>query len=80
MFLDDEPPISGGREIWGFPKSTPIGRKHENRASDHGGTLAALGKLSIYLKLIPDVDGRAKIAQLVGYAMEDITVTGCVRN
>ncbi|MFZ4762493.1 MAG: acetoacetate decarboxylase [Alphaproteobacteria bacterium] len=20
MFLDDEPPISGGREIWGFPK------------------------------------------------------------
>jgi acetoacetate decarboxylase len=22
MFLDDEPPISGGREIWGFPKKT----------------------------------------------------------
>ena len=20
MYLDDEPPISGGREIWGFPK------------------------------------------------------------
>ena len=20
MYLDDEPPIAGGREIWGFPK------------------------------------------------------------
>lgn len=22
MYLDDEPPIAGGREIWGFPKGS----------------------------------------------------------
>ena len=102
MFLDDEPPISAGREIWGFPKKhaapklevihdtltgtlhyaghlvalATMGYKHESHASDHGETLAALGKLGVNLKLIPDVDGRAKIAQLVGYNMEDITVKG----
>jgi hypothetical protein len=102
MFLDDEPPFSGGREIWRFPKkhAAPklevihdtltgtlhyahqlialgtMGYKHESRASDHGETHAALGRLGVNLKLIPDVDGRAKIAQLVGYAMEDIAVKG----
>ena len=24
MFLDDDPPIAGGRELWGFPRSLPI--------------------------------------------------------
>jgi acetoacetate decarboxylase len=24
MYLDDDPPIAAGREIWGFPKNTPI--------------------------------------------------------
>jgi acetoacetate decarboxylase len=23
MFLDDDPPIAGGRELWGFPKKLP---------------------------------------------------------
>jgi acetoacetate decarboxylase len=23
MFLDDEPPIAGGRELWGSPRSSP---------------------------------------------------------
>ena len=35
-----------------------------------------IGKLNINLKLIPDVDGTPKIAQLVGYNLEDITVHG----
>lgn len=26
MYLDDEPPISGGREIWGFPKKYGVAR------------------------------------------------------
>src|SRR5258708_22859528 len=102
MYLDDEPPISGGREIWGFPKKyghpklellhdtltgtvhyagqlvalATMAYKHENHASDHGETLGALTKLGVNLKLIPDVDGRPKIAQLVGYNMEDVTVKG----
>jgi hypothetical protein len=27
MYLDDEPPIAGGREIWGFPKKYGIPMK-----------------------------------------------------
>src|SRR5256884_2267483 len=28
MFLDDEPPIAGGRELWGFPKKLANPRLH----------------------------------------------------
>jgi len=35
-----------------------------------------LGKLSVNLKLLPDVDGRPKVAQLVGYNLQDIRVHG----
>lgn len=102
MFLDDEPPISGGREIWGFPKKhahpkldlvkdTLTGTLHyagqlvalgtmaykfEDQTSDHGATLAGLTRLGVLLKFIPDVDGKPKIAQLVGYNMSEVTVKG----
>jgi acetoacetate decarboxylase len=102
MYLDDEPPIAGGREIWGFPKKhakpalalvhdtltgslhyagqlvalATMTYKYEDHAQDHGATLAALTKLSVNLKLIPDADGTPKIAQLVGYAMSEVTVKG----
>ena len=39
MFLDDHPPIAGGRELWGFPKKlakpTPAGR--DRHAGRHAG-------------------------------------------
>lgn len=35
-----------------------------------------IAKTQINLKLIPDVDGSPKIAQLVAYNLEDITVKG----
>ena len=102
MYLDDEPPIAGGREIWGFPKKhakpalalvhdtltgslhyagqlvalATMTYKYEDHAQDHGATLAALTKLSVNLKLIPDADGSPKIAQLIGYAMSEVTVKG----
>jgi acetoacetate decarboxylase len=102
MYLDDEPPISGGREIWGFPKKYAAPKlevvhdtltgtlnyagqlvalgtmayKHHSQASEPDQTRAALTKLGVNLKLIPDVDGSPKIAQLVGYNMEDVTVKG----
>jgi len=102
MYLDDEPPTTGGREIWGFPKKIgqpnlrvahdtltgtlqyddervalgTMGYKYQNLAADADKTVAALGKLSVNLKFIPDVDGSAKIAQLVGYRMTDITLKG----
>jgi acetoacetate decarboxylase len=102
MFLDDEPAISGGREIWGFPKKhahpkvelivdtltgtlTYAGQlvalgtmayKYESHADDQGETARTLGRLGVNLRLLPDVDGKPKVAQLVGYNMNDITVLG----
>ena len=32
MYLDDEAPIAGGRELWGFPKKL-AGRKSRSRAT-----------------------------------------------
>ena len=50
--------------------------KYQSLAQDHGETLAAMKKLNVNLKWIPDVDGRPKIAQLVGYHLQDITLQG----
>lgn len=102
MYLDDDPPIAAGREIWGFPKKYAhpklevaadtltgtlsyagqlvamgtMGYKHEVYARDANKTVAALSKLQVNLKLIPDVDGKPAIAQLVAYNLTDITVKG----
>jgi acetoacetate decarboxylase len=102
MFLDDEAPTTGGREIWGFPKKIgnpdlrvihdtltgtlhyaerevalgTMAYKYRSLAEDHGETLAAMRKLNVNLKLIPDVDGSPKIAQLVGYHLADVTLKG----
>lgn len=96
MFLDDESPTTGGREIWGFPKKygtpelktiheTLVGTLrydeervalgtmvYKQKALDPAQVITGMKKLNINLKWIPDVDGSAKIAQLVGYNLEDI--------
>ena len=102
MYLDDESPIAGGREIWGFPKKwgmprlkvvrdTLTGTLHYDEEPVAMGTMrykiysleqrleevrTGLGKLNVNLKLLPDVDGRPKVAQLVGYNLQDIHVHG----
>lgn len=102
MYLDDEPPITGGREIWGFPKKygvprlktvkdTLMGTLHYDKQRVAMGTMAfkhvsltdrldevrkGLSKLNVNLKLLPDVDGKPKVAQLVGYNLEDAHVHG----
>lgn len=102
MYLDDDPPIAAGREIWGFPKkyaepslsiakdtltgtlsyggqTVAVGTmayKHESQARHPAKTLGALTKTQVNLKLIPDVDGRPAIAQLVAYELTEITVKG----
>ncbi|HYD98998.1 MAG TPA: acetoacetate decarboxylase [Alphaproteobacteria bacterium] len=102
MYLDDEPPVAAGREIWGFPKKYALpklfvdhdtltgtldygsqrvamgtmGYKHEDFAKDPAKRRNALAKTQCNLKLIPDVDGRPKIAQLVAYNLEDVTIKG----
>ena len=100
MYLNDHPPIAGGRELWGFPKKlaspslavdkdtlvgvlkygqipvavATMGYKH--RALPHEKVLAALSAPNYLLKIIPHVDGSARICELVRYYCESITVKG----
>nr|WP_041921848.1 acetoacetate decarboxylase [Hyphomicrobium denitrificans] len=102
MYLDDDPPIAAGREIWGFPKKYAhpklevvkdtltgtleysgqlvamgtMGYKHEKMSGNGERTMATLSKTQVNLKLIPGVDGKPGICQLVGYNLTDITVKG----
>jgi acetoacetate decarboxylase len=102
MYLDDEPPITAGREIWGFPKKYGVPRlkvtkdtltgtlhydgervalgtmtyKHRSLAGRLDEVARGIARLQVNLKLIPDVDGSPKVAQLVGYNLEDVTVRG----
>ena len=94
MFLDDESPIAGGRELWGFPKklASPslkvekdtlvgtldygsvrvatgtMGYKH--RTLDAAQIEAAIGAPNFLIKVIPHVDGTARICELVEFRLE----------
>jgi len=100
MFLNDEPPIAGGRELWGFPKklanptlhveidqlvgtldygpvravTATMGYKH--KAADAAAIRASLGAPNFLLKIIPHVDGTARICELIEYYLEDVTLKG----
>src|SRR5258707_1507375 len=100
MYLDDEAPIAGGRELWGFPKKlaspklsiesdtllgvlrygpvpvavATMGYKHRTLA--HDKILGSLSAPNFLLKIIPHVDGKPRICELVRYFCEDITVKG----
>lgn len=96
MYLDDGPPILGGRELWGFPKklanpklkvdketlvgtlnfgsvnvaTATMGYKH--KALAEADVLPSLQAPNFLLKIIPHVDGTARICELVRYYMTDI--------
>jgi acetoacetate decarboxylase len=100
MFLNDHPPIAGGRELWGFPKKLgsprlqtlsdtlvgtldygnvriaegTMGFKH--RLADHAAVLASLAAPNFVLKIIPHVDGSARICELVRYYTTQVTLKG----
>src|SRR5436190_14026471 len=100
MFLNDEPPIAAGRELWGFPKKLAnpslrievdtlvgtldygpvrvatgtMGYKHKE--ADVAAIKAALSAPNFLLKIIPHVDGTARICELVEYHLEDIEIKG----
>jgi acetoacetate decarboxylase len=100
MYLNDHPPIAGGRELWGFPKKlaapkleteidtlvgtldygkvriarATMGYKH--RPADHAAVLAGLQAPNFLLKIIPHVDGTARICELVRYFITDIDLKG----
>jgi len=98
MYLDDESPIAGGRELWGFPKklarpkmavesdvlvgslhygsvlcaSATMGYKYQ--ALDHDAVLKSLAAPNWMIKIIPHVDGTARVCELVEYYLENVTL------
>jgi acetoacetate decarboxylase len=101
MYLDDHPPLAGGRELWGFPKKLAQPRLHteidtlvgtldygpvrvatgtmgyKHRALDAGALGLGLAQTPNYLlKIIPHVDGSARICELVCYYLRDIVMKG----
>ena len=61
MFLNDEGPIAGGRELWGFPKklAQPTLR---TEIDTFVGTL--------------DYDARPRICELAEYRLDDVAIKG----
>ena len=100
MYLNDEAPIAGGRELWGFPKKLAapslnvekdtlvgtldygsvrvatgtMGYKH--KALDLAAVRASMLTPNYLLKIIPHVDGSARICEIVRYFLEDVHVKG----
>jgi len=64
MYLDDEPPIAGGREIWGFPKKRgepKLAIEHDTLTGtlSYAGIMVAIGTMSYkHQHLLYDVKGR----------------------
>ncbi|MGX1307398.1 acetoacetate decarboxylase [Amorphus suaedae] len=100
MYLDDGPPILGGRELWGFPKkyakptmkveketlvgtldfgpvrvcTATMGYKHVDLAE--ADVMPSLTAPNFLLKIVPHVDGTARVCELVRYHMTDIVFKG----
>jgi acetoacetate decarboxylase len=100
MYLDDGPPILGGRELWGFPKKLASPRLAVEKETlvgtldsgsvrvvtatmgykwaelEEGPVMASLAAPNFLLKIIPHVDGTARVCELVRYYMQDVTFKG----
>ncbi|SAL60517.1 acetoacetate decarboxylase [Caballeronia choica] len=102
MYLDDEGPIAGGREIWGFPKKLASPRLSVDGKDtllgtlDYGTQRIATGTMgykfrpldieterrkladtpNYLLKVLPHVDGSARVCELVRFFLRDVTVLG----
>lgn len=100
MYLNNQPAIAGGRELWGFPKklaspyltvdndtllgtldygkvriaTATMGFKH-NKA-DLESVSNELAAPNFLLKIIPHVDGTARICELVRYYTTQVTLKG----
>jgi len=66
MYLDDEPPIAGGREIWGFPKKNANPRLsivHDTLTGilEYAGVTVAIATMGYkHQHLLYDVEGRTQ--------------------
>ena len=47
---------------------------YKQKPMDPGEVITNMKKLNVNLKFLPDVDGKPKVAQLVGYYLEDINL------
>jgi acetoacetate decarboxylase len=45
---------------------------YKQRPMDHAKTVEGMKKRNVNLKFVPDVEGKPKVAQLVGYHLENI--------
>jgi acetoacetate decarboxylase len=101
MYLDDHPPLAGGRELWGFPKKLAQPKLHTEIDTlvgtlDYGPVRVATGTMgykhraldaqalglgltntpNYLLKIIPHVDGSARICELVCFYLQDVVMKG----
>lgn len=103
MYVDNCPPLAGGREIWGYPMKfgcpslkvqgdTLTGTLQYAREQVAMGTMVYkhtafsaepmeaakkfFERTQVTLKIIPGIDGRPAIAQLVGVNMEQVNIQG----
>jgi acetoacetate decarboxylase len=100
MFLNDHPPIAGGRELWGFPKKlaepklkaeidTLVGELYfgplrialgtmgyKHKEADLSAVKASMAAPNFLLKIIPHVDGKPRICEIVEYHLTNIDLKG----
>ncbi|MPZ36521.1 MAG: acetoacetate decarboxylase [Rhizobiales bacterium] len=100
MYLDTYAPISGGRELWGFPQKlakpklavehdTLVGTLdygpvqvakgtmgYKYRALEQDAAMRMISEPSFLLKIIPHVDGKPRICELVRTYRRDIVLHG----
>lgn len=100
MYLNDQPAIAAGRELWGFPKKraspqlnveidTLVGTLDYGKVriatatmgfkyniADTEEVLASLAAPNFLLKIIPHVDGSARICELVRYYTTQVELKG----
>jgi acetoacetate decarboxylase len=102
MYVDNTPPLAGGREIWGYPmkygKATlkvnadtltgtlhyasqrvaegTMVYKHDPFRTDFTHERELLARTQVTLKLIPDINGKPAIAQLVAVKFESVAIKG----
>jgi acetoacetate decarboxylase len=77
MYLDDEPPISGGREIWGFPKKYAHPKLAVNSDTltgtlHYAGELVALGTMAYKHERAPG--GPAATAKAMGKTQVNLKI------
>lgn len=102
MYVNNTPPLAGGREIWGYPMkyglavlkvngdtltgtlqygaqqiaSGTMVYKHDAFRVDLSRERELLARTQVTLKLIPDIDGKPAIAQLVAVKFENVAIKG----